>query len=132
MLIQQAQKTVQLPQPQFIDEVVDDSVLIRRQVPQSKLYRENQISRGDSASVQRQSGGSQPREDRDSTRSVLGKMVDGPVVQFHRSMSWEETVETPQPQTVQQHVVDPEIQTIELWQHARRPRSIPRVRSPVV
>ena len=40
----------------------------------------------------------------------------------------EKAVEIPQPQIVQQHVEVPEILTRELWQQARRPRSIPRVR----
>ena len=111
-LIQQAQKTAQLPQPQFIDEVVDDSVLIRRQVLQSKLYRENQsrclslssatewwipvvqLRTDATGAIPEQDCGRPGRdaeanrspesseEDRDSTRSALGKMVDGPVVRF--------------------------------------------------
>ena len=42
----------------------------------------------------------------------------------------EKAVETPQPQIVQQHVEDSEIQTRELWQHARRPRSTPESKKP--
>ena len=109
-LFQQAQKTVELPQPQFIDKVVDLRVVVQRQVPQSKCAEQRsrcvsfssatkwwipvvqQRTDATSAVPERDAEANpspeSPEGDRDSTGSVSDKMVDIAIVPVHRSTSW--------------------------------------------
>ena len=124
-LIQQAQKRVELPQPQFIDEVVDDSVMVQKTSSRSPSVQSN--SRGVSVSVQQQSGGSQwcNREQVPQVQFRAVTQREIPVQRVQKKIGFcsccagsqvhimEETADSPQLLIVQQHVEAPEIQTSE-------------------
>ena len=87
-LIQQAQKTVELRQPQFSDKVVDSSCATENRCHRCRVAVHCQGRQHPFRGAETNPSPESSEGDRDSTGSVPDKMVDVTVVPVHRCTSW--------------------------------------------